>query len=310
MTPPKKWLKFLFVAALAVLSPLVRADYANVRLVLDARNVPELPRHFRTTADVPRNMNAQQLLGFADLHIAGGAQFSELGLRQIIKRLPTKHITVIDLRQESHGFLNGNAVSWYGPEDAANAHKTRAQINEDQSKRLEALSKKKIATVDRVLKKSELLGEIASVKPVEFVVHWVMSEEDLVHKHHLRYQRIYVQDFHAPTNPEVDRFIRIIKQLPPQQWIYFHCHGGVGRTTSAMVMYDMMHNAKRVSLEDILARQRAIGGKDLQKLPSERSFKFAAAGERIGFLRKFYDYARENNDNFETSWSAWVKEKN
>ena len=40
---------------------------------------------------------------------------------------------IVDLRQESHGFLNGNAISWYGTRNAANEGKIGRQIEAEQS---------------------------------------------------------------------------------------------------------------------------------------------------------------------------------
>ncbi len=289
----KNCLKMMCLLAMMLLSPITRANDSSVHLVLDARNAPILPRNFRV---------------LPEQHIAGGAQFSELGLKRILQQLHAKHITVIDLREESHGFLDGSAISWYGYEDAANANKTPNQINKDQRVRLAALSMKKHVIVDRVLSKS-VDGAIVSIKPIEFVVREVLSEEALLYKHHLRYRRVYVQDFHAPSNRETDRFIQIVTHLPAHQWVFFHCHAGVGRTTTAMVMVDMMKNAKNTTFAAILARQQAIGGKDLTAMPNAKSFKREAAEARMDFLRKFYDYARENKDRFKTSWSEWLQLK-
>jgi hypothetical protein len=296
-----KYIKALLFIALFTASAYVYA-YANTLLVLDMRNVPILPKHFRTTSDpLPNNINKG---GLADLHIAGGSQFSKLALHKIVKRLGTNHITVIDLRQESHGFLDGNAITWYAPQDAGNKGLTDTQIEQREAQLLHELDLQEYATAYVILKKSPN-GYIIKTKPVEFSVHNVSSEADLVTQSHLNYHRIYVQDFHAPNAQQIDRFIKIVKQLPPNQWIYFHCRAGVGRTTTFMVMYDMMRNAKKVSFDDILARQRALGGKELTQLPEPGSFKYTSAKERLNFLKQFYRYVRENKDGFATSWSTW-----
>lgn len=294
-----KNIKTLLFLILFMLSTQV---YADPMLVLDMRNVPALPRNFRTTSDpVPTNINT---LGLAELHIAGGAQFSKLALQKILQKLRTKHLTIIDLRQESHGFLDGNAISWYGPRDDANAGMTDSQIEKTQEELLHGLELQEFAKAYVVLKKSPT-GQITERKPVEFSVHGVSSEAELVTLSHLNYGRIYVQDFHAPSDKEVDRFIQLVKELPRDHWIYFHCHAGIGRTTTFMVMYDMMRNAKKVSFEDILARQLALGGKDLAELPEPASFKYKPAAERLDFLKRFYQYAQENKNGFNTLWTKW-----
>lgn len=289
---------------LFTLSPLCLASYHEALLVVDMRNIPALPKHFRASSDpLPAGMNGS---GLADLHIAGGAQFSRLALFKILERLQLKHLTIIDLRQESHGFLNGNAISWYAPADAANAGLSDSQIERVQQQLLNALGRQEFAKVNLILDKTDS-GRINQTKLIEFSVHSVSSEEELANELHLGYYRVYVQDYHAPTPKQVDRFIQIVKQLPPEQWIYFHCRAGIGRTTTFMAMYDMMRNAKKVSLADILARQTGIGGKDLTELPDQHAYKFQSASERLDFLKKFYQYAHDNHDHFDTSWSRWNK---
>lgn len=260
-------------------------------LVLDARNTDRLPKKFRVATD---------------LHAAGSAQFSERGLLNGLERIRSRTVTIVDLRQESHGFLNGNAMSWYGKHDAANAGLTSHQISEREGKLLASLAKNKFATVYNILKKSED-GTITSAKPQDYVVHSVSSEQDIASKHHLKYQRIYVQDFHAPHPKAVDQFIKLVRKLPHDQWLYFHCRGGSGRTTSFMAMYEMMRNAKNTSFEEIMAHQHQLGGKDLTKLPDENSYKYAAALERLNFLKKFYEYAKSNEANSGEAWSEWLK---
>jgi len=279
--------------------------WAKSTLVLDMRNAPQLPKNFRTTSDtLPASINTS---GLSDLFIAGGGQFSKASLERILSRLRVKNMVVIDLRQESHGMLNGNAVSWYARRNAENSGKTPVEIEKDQSMLLTQLAEEEIAVVDNVLKKSTD-GAIERVKPIEYVVHQTNTEEEFVTEKNLKYKRIYVQDYHAPSDKEVDRFIEMVRSLPKEKWIYFHCRAGVGRTTVFLTMYDMLHNAKKVSFEDIIKRQIALGGKDLRALPDKHSFKYQAAVERRKFIEKFYAYARENRDDYKTIWSQWVRE--
>ncbi len=67
-------------------------------------------------------------LGLETLSISGSAQFSREGLRQLQEKLAGKKLLVVDLRQESHGFLNGWPVSWYADHDWANLGKTLKEV--------------------------------------------------------------------------------------------------------------------------------------------------------------------------------------
>lgn len=276
---------------------------SNIPLVLDQRNAPHLPKHFR----ISKILSHKDIdwTGFSHLRIAGGSQFSKLGLQKILQFLHVKKITIVDLRQESHGFLNGNAISWYAPRNAINAQKDPYQIEWDQANLLSQLVDLEELTVYKILQKTDD-DRIQKTEPVDFAVHQIFSEADLAEMKHLDYFRIYVQDFHAPKISEVDRFIEFTKIFPTNQWVYFHCRAGVGRSTTFMMMYDMMQNAKKVSFKNIVARQVAIGGKDLTKLPDRHSYKYKFALKRLKFLKLFYKYARANDDHFQTLWSEWL----
>jgi len=270
----------------------------NIPLVLDMRNIDKLPKNFRTTSVPLKNHPQIDTRGLNDLHAVGSGQFSLLSFKHAISYIPADSILVIDLRQEPHGFLNANSISWYGKNNAANANKQAEVIEKEQASLLQNLRFKETAVI-----------ETQVGRPVEFAVHQALSEAELMHHFRIAYERLYIQDHHAPDNEEVNRFIQIINQTPNDTWVYFHCRAGKGRTTTFMLMYDMMHNAKILSFEDLLARQAALGGKDLTSLPEKKSSKYQAAIERLAFLKLFYQYAFENEDEFQTSWTDWLQSK-
>lgn len=297
-------LMMIFMGTLITSSFALAGGYHRTLLVLDMRNTPEFPKHFRTTSDPISISDNIDLTGLADLHAAGSSQFSKLALEKVLNKLKVlkvKNLIVVDLREESHGFLNGNAVSWYGPHNATNEGKRPNKIENMQARLLSELEKLNYVTVFKILQKSKD-AIIEKVKPIDYLVHRVASEGDVLADNHLDYKRFYVQDFHPPAPKQVQEFIQFAKSLPPDTWILFHCRAGMGRTTVFMSMYDMMHNAKHVSFDDIIARQAALGGKDLKKLPPVGSYKYKFAVQRLKFLHKFYDYARNNDDNFQTPW--------
>ena len=119
----------------------------------------------------------------------------------------------------------------------------------------------------------------------------------------MSYIRIPVTDKEKPSDDMVDYFVQFVQSLPQNTWVHFHCEEGMGRTTTFMVMYDIMKNAKRVSLDDIMNRQVLIGGQDLldDKVNTTKNAK-----ERTEFIQEFYKYALQNNDNFKTTWSQWI----
>ncbi len=294
----------LVLGLLLLSSAMVYARITHTLLVVDMQNTADLPAKFRTSADVLPSGATVNSLGLDQLHVAGSHQFSKDSFVTALTRIPSKSVVVVDLRRESHGFLNDNAVSWYGPQDAANLNKTIPQIMASEQRLLTRLSKSSYRWVYNIVSKTDD-GYVDKVTHDIVQIQGVQSEQQFVEKNHLGYQRFYVEDFHAPTDAEVNRFVRFAKSLPANTWLYFHCRGGEGRTTTFMTMMDMMKNAKQVSYDDIMARQVALGGTDLRDLPGAASFKYPFAVQRVAFLRSFYDYAKNNNDNFATPYTAW-----
>lgn len=293
----------IFLLLISMMSLFALNKHSSPLLVLDMAESDELPRKFRMTTDPILDASINRN-GLAELKAAASAQFSKGALQAVIRRLRTSHITVVDLRQESHGFLNGNAISWYGFHDAANENKTPATIEMRQRKLLAHIREQKTIRLDKILEKND--GIIKRTAPLSYPVNEVDNEHAIVKHQHIKYERLYVQDFHGPLNSQVDRFIEIVKALPKDEWLYVHCRGGSGRSTTFMVMLDIMHHAKTVSLEDILKRQAALGGKDLRFLPDQHSYKYSFAKKRLAFIKKFYNYAKTNKNHFKTTWSHWL----
>lgn len=289
-------------------SAMVFAKITHVLLVLDMRNDHELPFRFRTTSDhLPADVTYQQD-GLSTLHAAGSQQFSSEGLIAALEKIPSQSVIIVDLRRESHGMLNGNGVSWYGPQNAANENKTPDQIKVSEARLLARLKKSRFRWVHEIIEKTD--DDYVDKTHQEFIrVQNVKSEQQLTSEFHVGYRRFYVEDFHRPDDLDADRFVSFAKNIPADTWLYFHCRAGRGRTTTFMAMYDMMRNAKTVSFDDILGRQLALGGSDLRDLPEKNSFKYKYATDRLAFLKNFYNYAKENNDDFSTTWLQWRNKK-
>lgn len=300
----RKSLIFCLMLCISVVALAIGAE--KVLLVIDTSNEPVLPKNFRTSSDpLPANANVNTT-GLDKLHIAGGAQFSEQGLKKIKERVP--HLTlVVDLRRESHGFIDGNAVSWYGPANSANCSKNYDEVIKTEEELLNSLRNSPTVTLYEILNKDE--GKITKTKSIVVKPQEVADEEKVVRRNHVYYMRLINNDHVAPEAEEIDDFINAVRKIPRGIWLYFHCRAGEGRTTTFMVMYDIMRNAKEVSFEDILKRQRLLGGTDLQDFHHLPNLFKSEGEKRFKFLYQFYQYARTNNDGFKTKWSDWSKQQ-
>lgn len=256
----------------------------------------ELPKKFRTMQDPIPDTNVN-LEGFRDLRASGSGQYYEQGIKLILERIPTaKNIFFIDLREESHIFINGNPVSWVdGPINRANVGKTLQQIENDERQRILDTSEKGVI---EVLNKNK--DHVATYR-----IDSIQTERELIHLLGYQYYRLPVTNHVRPSDAIVDQFVNIILTLPEDAWLHFHCRAGSGRTTTFLVMYDMILNAKKVSFDDIIKRQNLIGGKNLMKT-DPLSYKHLSDLERMEFIKKFYEYCKEVPD-FAISWSHFIK---
>lgn len=294
-------LSLLFISLLAFLGYLFYPIFivtGKPLLIVNMWNEPELPKNFRMSIDTLRQDSSYQpsLEGLKSLKASGSAQFSQKSLQEILQRIPSDNVTIVDLRQESHGFVNGIAVSWYTERDWLNKGKTPEEVIEDENQRLQQLLKTYIAFV------------YASKKfPVPLWVKNVKTEEELTTFYGLGYIRIPVTDHLRPSNQDVDTFVNFIKAIPKNAlWLHFHCAAGEGRTTTFLVMYDMMRNATHVQIEDIYQRQYLLGGLNFLN-EKTNDWKKPYADERKDFLNQFYLYCQQN-PQFQISWTSWLAE--
>jgi hypothetical protein len=275
-------------------------------LILDSQNEAKLPRNFRTTDDAVKktSQNGPSIEGLAELHASASGQFSEAELRGMLARLP-KGAVIVDLRQESHGFISSVAVSWYAERNRANAGKTFSEIVEDEKSRLREVEASKNVGIG-ILNWGEKERE-TSPESLVIPVKKVFAEAELAPFYGLGYRRIPAPDTLNPRDEDVDAFLELVRGLARDAWLHFHDNSGQGRATTYLVAYDIWRNAARVSLEDIIKRQLLLGGADLASdgHAGRRAQEFK---DREAFFRRFYQFAKECQDGCRKSWTAWQKE--
>jgi len=283
------------------------ADSAVAIWDIDLKLANTLPRNFRTTND-PLNESKGETLattGLSDLRASGSGEFTPEGLKLVLARTRGP-VTVFDLRQETHIFVNELPVSWYATHDWVNVGRSHSAIEEGEASRVQSL--KPGSEIDVRPGHPVKHGSANSVTPEQVTVERASTEQNIVEGAGAHYVRITATDHARPPDDEVDRFVLAVRALPEDAWAHFHCEAGLGRTTTFMVLYDMLRNANRVSLEDIVRRQKILShGYDVLQPDEPGNWKAPYAADRAAFVRAFYDYARANPNGRPQLWSEWLK---
>jgi protein-tyrosine phosphatase len=297
----KKYMHFVLRIMLIVLCLFLNITHypkalSDLNFLEDYPNNNTLPHHFRKSTDeiseaADNNIN---LKGLDTLNISGSGQFSESALSLIKDSIPNNFkIIDIDLRQESHGFVNGIAVSWENEKNNANI----------------GLSLSEVLSTEKTLLNSIKIGSpITFYNTKETIVpKHVQNELELTTSKGIGYLRIPVTDGHVPTDDMIDYFIKFVNNQPKDTWLHFHCKAGIGRTTTFMIMYDIMKNYKDVSLNDIIKRQVVLSNM------SEKSAQGFYSGHHFKFLNDFYnDYTSKNTsvmnyENLDNSYDSYIR---
>ncbi len=229
--------------------------------------------------------------------MSGSAQFSEAQFRDLAKQLRERsaNVWIVDCRLESHGLINGIAVSWCGPENGANLGKTAEEVEADET----ALSAVVGTTVTAYTSKNDF-----PIDGYEYPVETWQTERALTEAEGFHYLRLACPDHCWPTAEVIDAFIAFAGGVEESAWLHFHCQAGSGRTGAFMTIYEMMQKPD-VPVEEILQHQAETGSGNLvDRSAPEKSY---AQKERCVLARAVYQYICVNRESgYAVKWSDWL----
>ena len=230
--------------------------------------------------------------------MSGSAQFSAEQFHSLAETLRKQSQTVwiVDCRLESHGLVNGIAVSWCGEDNGANLGRTVEEIEAEE----EGLSALIGTTVTAYTAENDL-----PAAGIDLSVETWETERGLVQSEGFNYLRLACPDHCWPPADVIDAFISFVGGLEGEAWLHFHCQAGSGRTGAFMTIYEMMQKPY-APVEEILQHQAETGSGNL--LDRAKPEKSAAQKERCVLARAVCLYIRENHESgYALKWSDWLE---
>ena len=230
--------------------------------------------------------------------MSGSAQFSETQFGDLAAELKeeSEDVWIVDCRLESHGLINGIAVSWCGEDNGANLGKTAEEVEAEE----EALSSLIGTTVTAYTAEND-----RAKNGLELTVEKWETERALTESEGMHYLRLACPDHCWPPSEVIDSFIDFAKDLEEGAWLHFHCQAGSGRTGAFMTIYEMMQKPD-TPVEDILQHQADNGSGNLvERSAPEKSH---AQKERCVLARAVFQYIQANYESgYEVNWSEWLE---
>ncbi len=293
--------RFLLLFLVVILLPLwAFAEENDIYLRIDRDN----PTAWKGRLTNGRHLNEERM--------SGCAQFSKNQFQKWAAALRKKseNVWIIDCRMETHGFINGIAVSWANAENNANLDRTAAEVEAEEASLTELIG----MTIP-----AYTMGDSQPKFAMDLTVETWETERSLVETEGFGYLRLACPDHWWPPAEAIDEFIAFTRDLPKDAWLCFHCHAGSGRTGSFMTIWEIMQKPE-ATLEEILKHQAETGSSNLlSRVVSETvddsgnlkdqitQKRQLATKERGVMARAVYLYIRENSaTDYAVTWSDWL----
>lgn len=257
------------------------------------------------------------MVGLQDLRASASSQYSKIALSLLMKKLQsqTEHITLCDLRDDDHLFVDGKNVSDFQTRRELLRKRTQVEIIEAVERlKSEILSQEdiKLHAIDTAYPSNEFSKRFS----IKFRPQEVLTPAELVESMKGSYLRIGTKRFSENIDEDIDHLLTHIESMPEDSWIHFSDIKGKGRTTFFMALYDLLHNADKVSWEDIIQRQHLIGGSNLFDItPKDRGWApdRETKRQRVITLARFAEFAKEYIAKKERGealphWRSWSEE--
>jgi hypothetical protein len=237
--------------------------------------------NFRSMQDKISVNEEIDLRGLRELKASGGTFPRLLYLTWRLNNIKEKKI-LIDLKLEKNGYIKGIPATHFGYYKYYN-----------------------IPTLKDLIRRYIFTGSI------ENNMNLILSEEEEVKKWGFDYKHLEIGSKYVASDENVDEFVNFFDTLPANVWVHFHCVRGKGRTSIALVMYDIFRNAPQVPLDQIVRRQYLLGSVNVFDTVLWKNPKYTVKQleDRKKFIENFYAFIVQRKADGIQLWSEWRRQQ-
>ncbi len=262
--------------------------------------------------EAPKNFRILSSAGDESLRASASGVLSKGQFEYLIAKLnsdavpgtlgETKKIHVVDTSSHAHGFVNNMQVIWL---DQAVLSELDDRASEDlESDLLAGLKRAKKLTLYTVPASSQEvdlnLSDVLKLggQKIQVQADAAETEQQYLKTKRILYTRIPItgKDLAKIENKQIEQFTKLVRKIKKEEWLHFHNEEGASNLSQALLIVDVLRNASRTSLEDILSRQNALN--------TEVKLENISITPR---LEQIYSYAKEQAPDFKKPFTNWHK---
>jgi hypothetical protein len=230
----------------------------------------------RTMQDPIVSSEKVDLTGLREIQASGGPIINFSNLKKSLHHIK-KTIIIIDTMRHDHGYINNMPITFLG------YHRRKLDLR--------YFIRRLIFTGTLQVRHQDIISEVAMAK-----------------KYGFDYKNIKIKSANSTSMTSIDKFVAYFDNIPENVWVHFHCRHGKGRTSLALAMLDIMHNAPIVTLPDIIKRQHLLGSVDLFDTvvwKTKGTYSSKALKQRKKFIEDFYDFICQRKAGGIQRWTDW-----
>lgn len=216
------------------------------------------------------------MTGLRELQASGGTSVRFVDLQRRLKHIKGPKV-IVDGMAEFHGYINGIPSTFFGY----------------QRGRSPALK--------HIIRRWVLTGT-TEVRP-----ELVAPEAEAAKQYGFEYKKVNIGSQFIETDRNIDDIVDFYDGCAKDAWLHFHCAHGKGRTSLLLVMLDILKNAPKVTVHDIVKRQHLLGSEDLFNMEvwKNGTYDKKQLEDRKKFVEDFYEFVCQRKAGGIQKWSDW-----